>query len=154
MAFQFSVAARNAAGTLPRIPGPGAGARGMPVAAQPRARAWQAAATSNSDAPPPQPLDAAIVFAPVGELVPRAAVVNPVELDVQRVAEATKGVADDGDVLGSGPAQLALHVAQLAHEVEPLADAHVVQELALHPLAEGVAGQLVARITDVVPQLQ
>ena len=64
------------------------------------------------------------------------------------------GVALACDILGARPAQLAFHVAQLAHEVEPFADAHVVQELALHTFAEGVAGQLVARVADVVPQLE
>ena len=42
------------------------------AAAQAFARSLGAAWTGDSDRPPPHPLDAAILFAPIGELVPRA----------------------------------------------------------------------------------
>src|SRR2546422_919181 len=47
---------------------PGAGDRD----AQPSARGWGAEWAGPSDAPPPEPLDAAIIFAPAGPLVPAA----------------------------------------------------------------------------------
>ena len=59
-----------------------------------------------------------------------------------------------GDLRGHRPTELLGHLAQLAHQVVPLANAHVVQEFALHALAECVAGELVARVVDVVPQLE
>ena len=52
------------------------------------------------------------------------------------------------------PAQLLCHVTQLAHQVEPLADAHVVEVFLLHALAEGVAGLFITGFHDVVPQLE
>ena len=59
-----------------------------------------------------------------------------------------------GAALGAllvGPAQLLGDVLELAHQVKPLPDAHVVEEFLLHALAELIAGLLVAGLLDVIP---
>ena len=59
-----------------------------------------------------------------------------------------------GAALGAflvGPTQLLGDVLELAHQVKPLADAHVVEELLFHALAEFIAGLLVAGLLDVIP---
>ena len=52
------------------------------------------------------------------------------------------------------PAQLLGDVLELAHQVEPLANAHVMEELLLHAFAEFIAGLLVAGLFNVVPELK
>lgn len=54
----------------------------------------------------------------------------------------------------SVPSELLGDVPQLPHQVEPLADAHIVQEIGLHPFAESIAAHLLARFLDKVPQVE
>ena len=64
------------------------------------------------------------------------------------------GGAVPGNLGPGGPAELAGDLAELADQVVPLADAHVVEVLGLHAAAERVAGEVIAGLVDVVPQLQ
>ena len=59
-----------------------------------------------------------------------------------------------GAALGAflvGPTQLLGDILELAYQVKPLPDAHVVKELLFHALAELIAGLLVAGLLDVIP---
>ena len=65
------------------------------------------------------------------------------------------------DVIGAAfggfllvPSELLGDVPKLAHQVKPLADAHVVQEFLLHALAEGIAAHLGAGVLEEIPQVE
>ena len=54
----------------------------------------------------------------------------------------------------SFPTQLLGHVTQLANEVEPLADAHIVQEIRFHAFAEGISAHFFASFLDKAPEVK